>query len=215
MNSFFPKLKLGFWSRISTFIFRFNLSVEEVFNWFYPHIKFLLEFLDSFAFTHTHKLIKFLWFNFKVLFSRLHKLHCLNNFFFELFNLSCKLLSSLCFNLTPILITLAIYKRIINIIHHKIEDSNRIRGNFTVKYLLIACYTCIDFLFVFRKISHEPYCLLLNFLWVTICHKNSGINYVVIIIRSSIWGLIINQYLCRSFTIQKQINFFLIGFIRC
>lgn len=148
-----------------------------------------------------------------MLFSRFHQLHSFNNFLFKFFNLSCKLFFWLSFSLAPIWIVLAVNKRIINVIHHEIEDSDRIRSNLTIKNFLIACDTGINFLLVLREIPHEPYCFLFNLFRVSISDENPRVNDIMVIIRSSIRSLIIHQYSCGPFTIQKQINFILVGLV--
>lgn len=148
MNLFLPELKLTFWSRLWLFFLWFNFSVEESFNWFDPHIKFFLKFLNSLALTHTHKFVELFWFYLEVFHAGLHQLHSLYYFFFKLLDLASELLFSLALSLTPILIVLSVNKRIVHFFHHEVQHSDWVGCNLAVEDILVTSVREIHFLFV-------------------------------------------------------------------
>lgn len=68
-------------------------------------------------------------------------------------------------------------------------------------------------LFVFGKISQEPYCLVFDPLKVSVGEEKLWIDHIMVVFRSSIWRLIVDHDFWRALSIKKQINFGAIGLI--
>jgi len=96
---------------------------------------------------------------------------------------------------------LGVEKRIINVLHHIVQNSDWIWGKLTEKYLFITSLVDVNLFFVFRKVSHEPNSLVFNLLIVTISEEELFSYKFLIVFRASIRGLIIDEELSGSFRV--------------
>lgn len=63
------------------------------------------------------------------------------------------------------------------------------------------------FLFVLRKVSHEPYGFVLNFLGVTISKEKLLSDKFFVVFRACVGGLIIGKELRWAFRVEESLNF--------
>ena len=148
-----------------------------------------------------------------MLFPGLHELHGLNHFLLEFFDVHGEFLSGFFFTHAPIIVVLRVYKRIIDVVHHKVENSNWVGGQFSVKDFLVVPSSRIQFLFVLGEIPHEPDRFIFDPLAVTVSHEKTRIDNALVVIRACIRCLVIDQDLGRAFSVQEHLNFLFVLFV--